>query len=380
MRAPNPEIRSTFPEGCLDQATRRWYEQLFRDSDAFEVRHLRGREEKTKSYLIETLLELEDLFRRICNLEEGDWYCTVNRPANVKGLRSVPFTDDSMSRHTRLLFDFDPVRSKGHNSTDEEVKEALEQARLFALCMYHVNNWPMPAVGISGNGAHVVYRCNITADELSRDVLADFYRFMKEEWSTESVKFDPTVRNPSRIWRMYGTVNRKSPHREGRPQRLATIDVPSRWGAISAQTIRNYVAAKRKTARRPDPTVPRQYVREDQKNVQLSSLDIVSWFAAHGALRDPIGGNRHGVVCPWSDEHTSASPRNHSDSVIFDNGPGTIPWFHCSHAHCDGRGLIHVVNRWGDAGDYCRASATPVPTRFNRQGQGRVANAQARHP
>ena len=48
------------------------------------------------------------------------------------------------------------------------------------------------------------------------------------------------------------------------------------------------------------------------------------------------------------------SHRKARDTVIFDASRSDLfPPFHCSHAHCDGRGILEVMALWGDADRFC---------------------------
>jgi hypothetical protein len=85
----------------------------------------------------------------------------------------------------------------------------------------------------------------------------------------------------------------------------------------------------------------------------LATLDVCAWFAAHGLLKRGLGGGKHAVVCPWLDEHSTPDAPYGTDTVVWDAESGNWPTFHCSHAHCEGRKIVHVMRLWGDADRHC---------------------------
>jgi hypothetical protein len=66
-------------------------------------------------------------------------------------------------------------------------------------------------------------------------------------------------------------------------------------------------------------------------------------FAARGWLGRELSAGRWPVICPWTDAHTTGMPSD-SSTVLFGPGEGEeLGWWHCSHAHCAGRGLRDVL-------------------------------------
>ena len=81
--------------------------------------------------------------------------------------------------------------------------------------------WPEPILSDSGNGAHLLYRVEVPASDagcVKRCLQALAFRF-----DNDKVKIDEAVFNPSRIWKLYGTVSRKGDDMPDRLHRLARI-------------------------------------------------------------------------------------------------------------------------------------------------------------
>jgi hypothetical protein len=72
-------------------------------------------------------------------------------------------TDADILRRRWLPIDFDPVRPADISSTDAEHEAALERAR---GCRAHLRQegWPEPILADSGNGAHLLYRIDLSND------------------------------------------------------------------------------------------------------------------------------------------------------------------------------------------------------------------------
>ncbi len=81
--------------------------------------------------------------------------------------------------------------------------------------------WPEPILADSGNGAHLLYRIDLPAndDGLVKRVLEGLaFRFDDAE-----VRVDTTTHNPARIWKLYGTLAAKGDDTDERPHRLARL-------------------------------------------------------------------------------------------------------------------------------------------------------------
>ena len=224
-------------------------------------------------------------------------YASLNAPSPRRATNRMSrrrcLRDDDIGYVVRLPFDFDPVRPKGANATGAEVagSEARRDAFVSSMTKW---GWPMPLIGMSGNGAHAVYRCHLPATRELRDTLARVYTALHASYSDAAVEFDRTVRNPSRPWRIYGTANRKAPTTEGRPQRTATCVIPDPWECVTLQDIERLAAECAQPAREPGESSSVALGTGD-----YGTLDAAAWFKAHGRYRRWLDGDKHAVACPW---------------------------------------------------------------------------------
>ena len=160
-----------------------------------------------------------------------------NRLAPAK--RDNSTTDDEILCRRWLPIDCDPVRPSGISSDDGEHEAAHALAKEIRDGLSSLG-WPEPIVLDSGNGAQMLYRVDLPADDgnLVQNALEEIAKA-----STDKVKVDLSVFNASRIWRIPGTVNRKGdplperPHRQARivrlPKRIVILDTEHILAVIS---------------------------------------------------------------------------------------------------------------------------------------------------
>ena len=281
----------------------------------------------------------------------GNLFTTINAPRLMpvsNAMHDRALADADIALHTRLVFDFDPIRPIGTPRTDAEMQAAVAARDRLVAALLAIG-WPQPATAMSGNGAHAVYRWRTPVCSTTTEMLACLYRGMKRDFGTYDVDFDTTVRNPARIWRLYGTVNRKGAPTPARPHRAAVAQIPGRWGAVSPQQVERLASGY---ARIPQQPQQRTIVRVDGSG-DYSTLDAAAWFKGHGHYRRKIGDVMHAVRCPWEAEHSTVDGEHSTATVIWEAIGRCWPNFRCQHAHCDGRGIHDVMSVWGDADDFC---------------------------
>lgn len=326
--------------------------QALRDCGIVEIRHnTKGRWESGLFNDLPALLKsLES------RMDDGALYCTLNKPSNrliTNAFGAEPLRNDDMEVIKRIPFDFDPIRPTDASSTDAEMEAAIECRNEVVTAMQTVG-WPMPAMALSGNGAHAIWRCSIKSDDQWRMAANIIYSQVKSQFSSmfeaRGVKFDTSIKNPGRILRLYGTVNRKGQNTVLRPHRLSSVRIPPTWQNVTVSQVQDLANRWAKSHRAE--------VRQafSSRNIggkgDYRTLDVVDWFRAKGMYEKPAGMYTHSVRCPWEDEHSTHG--DHADTVIFEN-PGTWPGFYCHHSHCEGRNIIDVIKVMGDADAYCAA-------------------------
>lgn len=218
-----------------------------------------------------------------------------------------------------LPIDCDAVRKSNISSTDEEHNAALDLATQIRQGLASIG-WPEPVVLDSGNGAQLLYRIDLPAndDGLVQRVIANIAGA-----STDKVHVDLTVFNPARIWRLPGTMNCKGDSIPARPHRMAKIVyAPEKPECVSEECLRRVLTDE----------APANDTRPDQSPTTGFSLD--EWISKHlPDLGDSIpynGGRKWQFkVCPFNSDHTNGS------AVLIEEPSGAVA-FRCLHNSCSG--------------------------------------------
>ncbi|MEW8506890.1 MAG: hypothetical protein AB2598_09285 [Candidatus Thiodiazotropha sp.] len=336
--------------------TAEYLDWAFRDAGIVELRHHKG--DRWITGWFNRPEPLINEYKHRTGL--GNLYISLNAPKprivrNTMGGRAL--RDYDVGWIVRLPFDFDPVRPAGCCSTEEELRLACEARDRFIIAM-NILGWPMPLRAKSGNGYHAVYRVRLPVNAETREMIKAIYSGLYAEFNTPDVSFDSSVRNPGRIFRLYGTWNRKGFPKHSRPQRLSTVCIPNDWQQVSVKQLESL--ANTYIISRQAPSTPQFTKTKTIKGRgDYSSLDIVSWFKSHGRYIRHIDANKHAVICPWHDEHSADREKYGGDTIIYESDGGW-PGFFCHHTHCIGRRFTDVIDLYQDADMYCSKSWKPV--------------------
>lgn len=310
----------------------------FQAGDVFEVRVLDAvsadyrREHIESGYFdYEHISAVPEALKRLLSFRGV--YVTVN-PVNpdllaraVNRLRPAgrnPTTADTdIVRRRWLLIDCDPKRASGVSSSNAEHESALAKAREIRDGLSSLG-WPDPIMTDSGNGAQLMYRIDLPADdgELVRRVIGEIAKA-----SSEQVAIDTSVHNPARIWRLPGTMNCKGDSIPERPHRMARIlEEPQDIVSVSLKQMQDIVSYQNKN---PQTDVP-----DDEWKHTIPAFDLDSWIAQYCpelGSPQPWKGGRKWIfpVCPFNEAHTNKS------AVLIQEPSGAVA-FKCHHNGCSG--------------------------------------------
>jgi hypothetical protein len=154
----------------------------------------------------------------------------------VRDVNQEPLSSDGDVVARRwLLVDIDAIRPAGISSTDAEHDAAIAKAGVIREALA-ARGWPQPILADSGNGAHLLYRIDLPADD--GGVVKRALEALAAEFDDENSHVDTKVFNPARIWKLYGTVAHKGDDRPERPHRMARIlEVPGEHADVNNQNI-----------------------------------------------------------------------------------------------------------------------------------------------
>ena len=310
----------------------------FQAGDVFEVRVLDAvsadyrREHIESGYFdYEHISAVPEALKRLLSFRGV--YVTVN-PVNpdllaraVNRLRPAgrnPTTADTdIVRRRWLLIDCDPRRASGVSSSNAEHDFALAKAREIRDGLSSLG-WPDPIMTDSGNGAQLMYRIDLPADdgELVRRVIGEIAKA-----SSEQVAIDTSVHNPARIWRLPGTMNCKGDSIPERPHRMARIlDEPQDIVSVSREQMHDIVSYQSEDTQTDVP--------DDEWKHTMPAFDLDSWIAQYCpelGSPQPWKGGRKWIfpVCPFNEAHTNKS------AVLIQEPSGAVA-FKCHHNGCSG--------------------------------------------
>ena len=318
----------------ITHALRLW----FQAGDVFEVRVLDAvsadyrREHIESGYFdYEHISAVSEALKRLLSFRGV--YVTVN-PVNpdllaraVNRLRPAgrnPTTADTdIVRRRWLLIDCDPRRASGVSSSNAEHESALAKAREIRDGLSSLG-WADPIMNDSGNGAQLMYRIDLPADdgELVRRVIGEIAKA-----SSEQVAIDTSVHNPARIWRLPGTMNCKGDSIPERPHRMARIlEEPQDIVLVSREQMQDIVSYQSEDTQTDVP--------DDAWKHTMPAFDLDSWIAQYCpelGSPQPWKGGRKWIfpVCPFNEAHTNKS------AVLIQEPSGAVA-FKCHHNGCSG--------------------------------------------
>ena len=166
----------------------------------------------------------------------------------VVGKKGNATGDQHVLRRRWLLIDCDPQRPAGISSTDAE-KELAHRA-ILAIRDYLREDagWPAPILADSGNGYHLLYRIDLSADD--GGLVQRCLQALGSRFDTDRVKVDTSVFNPSRICKLYGTQARKGDSTQDRPHRRARVlEIPEPVELVRAELLEALAVEAAETAR-----------------------------------------------------------------------------------------------------------------------------------
>jgi hypothetical protein len=201
-------------------------------------------------------------------------------------------TDTNIPRRRNLLIDADATRPGGISSTDAEHDAALARAGEIRAWLTG-QGWPAPMYSDSGNGAHLIYRIDLPADDggLVQRVL----KAIAARWTDSIIGIDLAVYNPSRLVKLYATKVCKGDNTPDRPHRWARI--------LKAPEALECVPTALLEALAGDPPESRQNVTRNNTAASVA-FDLAEWmrqYAPDAEGPKPWQGGQLWTFkeCPW---------------------------------------------------------------------------------
>ncbi len=212
--------------------------------------------------------------------------------------------DDEVVRLLWLPIDLDPVRPAHISSSEPEHKLAGRRVEEIHRVLTSMD-WPEPILADSGNGGHMLYAIDLPPD--GKDLVRKCLQTLALLFDTDEVRVDQGVFNPSRIWKLWGTVSRKGDNTLDRPHRLSRIlRAPTMIQPVSVPQL-EALAAKLPPL---IDTATRSAIRTS-RCASLINFDA-QWIQKLGLeVRGPSNWNdgKRWVfpTCPWNENHRNSA-------------------------------------------------------------------------
>lgn len=207
--------------------------------------------------------------------------------------------DANVTRRVRFLIDVDPVRASGISSTNAQLDEARGVARAIVDYVTPLG-FPEPALGISGNGAHILYAIDLPVGDgelLKRCLHALAFRF-----NTATVQVDESVHKAAQLAKVYGTLVCKGDALADRPHRRSRLRMPEGGLQIATVEVLDRLAATLpQIDAKPGAPAARGPRFDVEQFLQRSGIDIARTGPWQGGTRWIL------AACPFNPEHADGA-------------------------------------------------------------------------
>lgn len=230
-------------------------------------------------------------------------------------------SDHHITYFLAFPIDFDANRIAGISASEEELNQASEAAKKIAEVLEDLKIPFLKAM--SGNGYHILVLIqpfeNVPENAERFKNLGDR---VAEHWGT-----DTSIYNPSRIWKLYGTVTRKGDNSEERPHRRAQFWLPEDPQRIAfddlEERLNTYLPV-------PEPVEPPKK-RKKSRTQNQEGPTLEEWLSNHNVDHLPPktlsnGSIRYQMDCPFNPDHKAP------DATVIDTRHGWA--FKCLHDSC----------------------------------------------
>lgn len=168
---------------------------------------------------------IEDLKKKVEEIDNENikgWYITPN-PTDGKGRKA-----ENITKREWLIVDIDTVRAKKTNATNQEIEKAFDVAydiecETITKADCCQTTWQIPYIALSGNGVHLLYRCDLPNTKEANKLVNKWYSLLHKAFSTPEAKIDVSMASIAQLTKLYNTWVRKAPEQENRPWRQSSL-------------------------------------------------------------------------------------------------------------------------------------------------------------
>lgn len=311
---------------------RKWHNIFKSPDELFEIRILGKFQYSGYFKSLDVMLES---IKPYCEMDDEQVYFTLNeindacygRQQCDKIIKSPKATtaDSDITRRRWLLIDFDPKRSTGVNSSDDELELAHKKAQSVFLYL-RKSGFPEPVICISGNGWHLLFKVDLPNDNETTEIIKSFLQALSIMFSDDDVEIDEKVFNAGRICKLYGTTAKKGANLSDRPWRESRIVyVPKVISEVTIGQIKSVA-----------DLLPKEQPQQNVRNFgggYGEKFDLESFLNQHNIGYKKVGapdGTKYILDhCFFNESHKG------KDAVIFQYNSGAVNYI-CLHNSCKG--------------------------------------------
>lgn len=247
--------------------------------------------------------------------------------------RGESTSDANITCRRWLLIDCDAARPSGISSTHAEHTAALDRMRQIDLYL-HDAGFPEGVHADSGNGAHLMYRLDLPADD--DGLVKRFLEWLASKFDDDVVHVDTGVFNPARIWKLYGTLACKGDDTPDRPHRMAQlISIPPHLKVVPKELLESLTGESQ--AEQDLQKTSRTRNRQDDNNVEpVQKFDLPAFLSRHNLDIDgpePWSGQQ-GQGLRWTFNRSPLCDHHADGPYLIQHASGAITAA-CHHNSCD---------------------------------------------
>jgi phage/plasmid-associated DNA primase len=150
-------------------------------------------------------------------------------------------SDKDITNWDYLPIDIDPIRPTGISSTNDELALAKNIAD-GVVAFLSTRGFKYPVIACSGNGWHLLYKIDMPNIPENSDIVKKILYALAKRFSTDKAGVDISNNNPSRIFKLYGTMARKGDDTPDRPHRMSCIkSVPESFDVTPKETLLKFI-------------------------------------------------------------------------------------------------------------------------------------------
>lgn len=226
----------------------------------------------------------------------------ANRIKTRLSKKDATTADSDIIRRRWFPIDIDPVRPSGVSSSEPEHSAALEKADSIREYLSDLG-WPDPISADSGNGAHLLYRVDLSNDDTSRNLIKEGLNALSVIFSDSRCIVDTANFNAARIWKLYGTVSRKGDNTDLRSHRRAAVtETPPEICVVTEDLLESLA----KCLPKEDPTKDEPGKKTTRRRSD-HPIDLGTWLDTHGLgyEQKPYADGTIFILdeCPFSSAH-----------------------------------------------------------------------------